>query len=175
MRRGRQLQQEGPGLSTLCTQTTASLARGNFSVTWWTGPGRRLQSHSLRATHVPPAPLQRWPPDGLTLWQVLRENNCEHHPSLQGAPTDLTPRGRGSLSPSPFLSTATRPHPTELHSNAHDLLQMGPKHLQAAPPAMPLNSLKWVDLHGVTLHAKYNRRNHQPMTLPSEMAFPVQH
>ena len=114
-----QLQQEGPGLSTLCTQTIASLAHGNFSVTWWTGPGRRLQSHSLPATRVPPAPLQRWPPDGLTLWQVLRENNCEHHPSLQGGPTDLIPRGHGSLPPSTFLSTATCPYPIELHSKPH--------------------------------------------------------
>ena len=154
--------------STLRTQPAASLARGDFSDTWRAGPGRRVQSRSLPAAHVPPAPPQRRPPDGLTLRQVLRENNCEHHPSLQGDPTDLTLPPAEAVAPGlphhffPRLRVPTRQ--SCIQSHTHDLSQMGPKHLQAAPPAMPLNSLKWVDLHGVTLRAKCNRRNHQPMT-----------
>ena len=125
----------------------------------WTIGDRATASQLLTC----PPPLCRggyrmaWP-----CGKSCQKNDSEHHPSLLG-PVYL-PLGHGFSPPSPFLSTPTCPHPQEIliQRHAYDLSQMGPTHIWAAPPEMPLNSLEWVHHHGATLRAKFHRCNHEP-------------
>ena len=109
------------GPSTLRTQPAASLARG-ISLT----PGGRVRPEGAE-----PQPPSRSRTPCSSAEAATRRSDLVASPERKqlrappfppGGPhrsNPASPRGHGSWPPSPFLSTATGPHPTELHSKPH--------------------------------------------------------
>lgn len=124
---------------------------------------------------VPTFLLQKWLPDGLALCccQVLTGKYLARPPSLLSY--IHRPLQWCLLSSLTTSFPSYVPHLTDLHLEPHTGATTDcPRHVQAASPAMPLNSLRQVGQHSVMLPAKYDRRKPWPWTLPPEKALLIQ-